>query len=111
MFDTIPKIDKTSNLVNEISAASEEQSKGANEVNKSIQQLNSLAQQSAASSEELAASADDLLRQSNRLKEAISYYKLDGTQKPGNSRPAPTSTLKRPEQVKEVELDTALLDF
>ena len=112
MFDTIPKIDKTSNLVNEISAASDEQSKGANQVNKSIQHLNSLAQQSAASSEELAASADDLLRQSNRLKDAISYYKLDGVQAPGNSRPLPKAELKRPVNVqKEEELDTAFLDF
>lgn len=112
MFDTIPKIDKTSNLVNEISAASDEQSKGANQVNKSIQHLNSLAQQSAASSEELAASADDLLRQSNRLKDAISYYKLDGVQAPGNSRPLPKAELKRPANFqKEEELDTAFLDF
>jgi methyl-accepting chemotaxis protein len=77
MSETIPKMEKTSNLVSEISISSEEQSKGANQVNDSIQQLNTLAQQSAASSEELAASATELKSQSERLKKSISYYKLD----------------------------------
>lgn len=78
MFETIPKMDKTSTLVQEISNSSDEQSKGASQVNESIQQLNTLAQQSAASSEELAASAEHLRNQSERLKQSISYYKLDG---------------------------------
>lgn len=77
MSETIPKMEKTSNLVSEISISSEEQSKGANQVNDSIQQLNTLAQQSAASSEELAASATELMSQSERLKKSIAYYKLN----------------------------------
>lgn len=77
MFDTIPKMEKTSNLVQEISISSDEQSNGANQVNNSIQQLNILAQQSAASSQELAASAEVLLKQSNRLMESISFYHID----------------------------------
>lgn len=85
MFETIPKIDKTTNLVSEISMASDEQSKGANQVNQSIHQLNSLAQQSAASSEELAASAEDLLQQSGRLRDAISYYSMDEFDTPKQS--------------------------
>ena len=85
MFETIPKIDKTTNLVSEISLASNEQSKGANQVNQSIQQLNSLAQQSAASSEELAASAEDLLHQSERLLQSISYYRVDEFNQPTSS--------------------------
>ncbi|PAU92768.1 hypothetical protein CK503_14855 [Aliifodinibius salipaludis] len=96
MSETIPKMEKTSNLVSEISISSEEQSKGANQVNDSIQQLNTLAQQSAASSEELAASATELKSQSERLKKSIAYYKLndhDSASSPGsqdsqqNSRP------------------------
>ncbi len=77
MDSTIPKINKSTTLVNEISVASDEQSKGANQVNQSIQQLSSLAQKSAASSEELAASSEELLKQSQRLIDSISYYKLE----------------------------------
>lgn len=77
MTETIPKMKATSDLVQEISDASDKQSKGASQVNQSIQQLNSLAQTSAASSEELAASAAQLMNQADRLKKSIAYYKLD----------------------------------
>ena len=77
MFETIPEIEKTTNLVSEISIGSEEQTKGANEVNNSIQRLNDLAQTSAASSEELAATAESLLSQAERLLNSISFYKFD----------------------------------
>jgi len=77
MFETIPKMEESSNLVHEISISSEEQSEGANQVNNSIHQLSNLAQQSAASSEELAASAELLLNQSERLKQSISFYKIE----------------------------------
>jgi len=77
MFETIPKMEQSSNLVHEISISSEEQSEGANQVNNSIHQLSNLAQQSAASSEELAASAELLLNQSERLKQSISFYKIE----------------------------------
>ena len=76
MFETIPKIEKTSTLVHEISLASDEQSNGANKVNSSLQELNALSQRSAASSQELAASAEQLLSQSDRLKQSISFYRL-----------------------------------
>jgi methyl-accepting chemotaxis protein len=88
MFETIPEIEKTSNLVSEISLSSEEQSKGANQVNQSIQHLSSLAQRSAASSEELAASAEQLSNQASRLKRSIAFYKLED-----NSDQAPTRKL------------------
>ena len=76
LFDTIPKIEKTSSLVHEISLASEEQSEGANKVNTSLHELNALSQRSAASSQELAASAEQLLGQSDRLKKSISFYRM-----------------------------------
>ncbi|TLX78307.1 methyl-accepting chemotaxis protein [Labilibacter sediminis] len=77
MSDTIPKIDQTSNLVQEISISSVEQSKGAEQVNGAIQQLNSVTQQNAAASEELASSAEELASQAEQLHEVISFFKLD----------------------------------
>ncbi|SMO40153.1 methyl-accepting chemotaxis protein [Gracilimonas mengyeensis] len=107
MFDTIPKMEETSKLVQQISHASDEQSEGANQVNQSIQQLNELAQNSAASSEELAASAAQLLNQSERLKKSIAYYRIDREHLQADMDdndfsmpPVPKKTLpKRPKQV------------
>lgn len=110
MFETIPKMDKTSTLVQEISNSSNEQSKGATQVNQSIQQLNTLAQQSAASSEELAASAEHLRNQSERLKNSISYYKLGNTGYEVESR-RPSKKIKQTVKHKAEEKSELFLDF
>lgn len=75
MQQTIPKIENTRTLVNEIANASFEQSAGANQVNNIIQKLNGIVKGNASSSEMLAASADDLARQAENLKNAINYFK------------------------------------
>ncbi len=72
----LPDIQKTAQLVQEISAASLEQNEGAGQVNNSIQQLNSITQQNASASEELSASADELASQAETLLNVVSYFKV-----------------------------------
>ncbi len=76
MTETLPKIDHTSRLVKEISAASIEQSTGALQVNGALQQLNGITQQNASSSEELAASAEELAAQAEQLRQIISFFRM-----------------------------------
>jgi methyl-accepting chemotaxis protein len=73
----LPEVEKTSMLVQEISAASNEQSNGAEQVNISMQQLSSITQQNAASSEELASSAEELYSQAEQLKDIIGFFKIE----------------------------------
>ena len=54
----VPDIQRTSDLVQEITAASQEQTTGVGQINVAMNQLNQITQQSASSSEELAATAD-----------------------------------------------------
>jgi len=75
---TMPKVEKTSSLVQEITAASLEQSNGTNQVNNAIQQLNNVTQQNASSSEELATSAEELASQAQQLNDLISYFRTNG---------------------------------
>lgn len=72
----LPEVEKTSMLLQEITAASSEQSNGADQVNSSIQQLSDIAQQTAASSEELASNAEELFSQAEQLKEMIAFFKI-----------------------------------
>ncbi len=74
-----PEVQRTSTLVNEIAAATKEQSKGISEVNSGIQQLSTVIQQNSASSEEMAASSEELNAQSDNLNENISFFKIDKT--------------------------------
>ena len=75
MQQTIPKIENTRTLVNEITNASMEQSVGANQVNDIIQRLNFTVKSNASSSEQLAANSEELASQADNLREAINYFK------------------------------------
>lgn len=72
----IPKIQNTAKLVQEISAASIEQSAGVNDVNNSILQLNKVSQNNAMETEKMASTLKKMEEQSQNLKQIISYFKV-----------------------------------
>ena len=72
----VPDIKKTAELVQEISAASREQTSGADQINNSIQQLNNVIQQNAGAAEEVASTAEVLAGQAERLQSSISFFKV-----------------------------------
>ena len=73
----VPDIGKTSQLVQEITAASNEQNTGANQINSAIQQLNEVVQQNASAAEELSSTSEELSSQAVQLQESISFFKVD----------------------------------
>lgn len=73
----VPEIQKTAQLVQEITAASLEQSQGADQVNNAIQQLNSVTQQNASTSEQMASSAEELSSQAKQLNEIVGFFKIN----------------------------------
>lgn len=73
----VPEIQKTSSLVQEISASSIEQSAGAEQINGAIQQLNSITQQTAAASEQLASNSEELAAQAESLSQTVGYFKTE----------------------------------
>ena len=76
LFEVVPNIQKTSDLVQEVTASSVEQSSGAEQVNSAIQNLNNVVQENAATAEEMAAGAEELNAQSELLKEAVAFFKI-----------------------------------
>ena len=74
----VPDIQKTAELVQEINAASKEQSSGADQINGAIQQLNTVVQQNAGAAEEMSSTAEELSSQAEQLQETISFFKVDG---------------------------------
>ncbi len=77
MLDSIvPGIQKTSELVQEIAAASREQDAGAEQINSSIQQLDKVIQQNAAATEEMASTSEELTSQSDQLRDMMSFFKV-----------------------------------
>ena len=98
----VPDIQKTADLVQEISAACNEQNTGADQINKAIQQLDQVIQQNASASEEMssssenmassaeemAASAGEMTEQARMLQETIAYFRLGGDAGMAVRRPA-----------------------
>ncbi len=74
----VPDIQKTAELVQEISASSKEQAGGADQINGAIQQLNQVVQQNAGAAEEMASTAEELASQADQLQSTISFFKIDG---------------------------------
>lgn len=72
-----PEVQKSFNLVREISSSSAEQRSGAEQINVALAQLNQVTQQNASSSEELASASTNFNNQSAKLKETVSFFKLD----------------------------------
>ncbi len=83
----VPNIQKTAELVQEISAASREQDSGADQINSAIQQLDQVVQQNSSVSEEMAATAEELYGQSDMLRQTIAFFNVDnGRDESSNDR-------------------------
>ena len=78
----VPDIQKTAELVQEISAASNEQNIGTIQINQAIQQLDQVIQQNASGSEEMASTSEELASQAEQLQSSIAFFNTgdDGRQ-------------------------------
>jgi methyl-accepting chemotaxis protein len=72
----VPDIQRTAELVQEISAACREQDAGAEQINRAIQQLDQVIQQNAAVSEEMASTAEELSGQAEQLEHTIAFFRV-----------------------------------
>ena len=75
--EEVPNIPKNSELVQEITASSIEQSAGADQINKAIQNLNRVVQENAATAEEMASGAEELKLKAEELQNAVSFFKIN----------------------------------
>jgi methyl-accepting chemotaxis protein len=76
--EIVPSITKTSDLVQEISAASQEQASGVSQINSAVTQLSQTTQQNASSSEELAATAEEMSGQAEQLQQTVAFFRVEG---------------------------------
>jgi methyl-accepting chemotaxis protein len=109
----VPGIGKTSDLVQEISAASMEQSSGANQINTAMNQMNQITQQNASASEELAATAEEMTSQAEQLNELMSFFNIGQSQaeRRGPDRKLTgTSQPKKPKSAKRLTASELLFD-
>ncbi|WP_299535997.1 methyl-accepting chemotaxis protein [uncultured Herbaspirillum sp.] len=88
MSEVVASVRRVTDVVAEISAASNEQSDGIEQINHAIVQMDEVTQQNAALVEQAAAAAQSLQEQSGRLVETVSIFKL-GSHEASRARPVP----------------------
>ena len=99
----VPDIQRTAELVQEITAASKEQDTGAEQINKALQQLEQVIQQNASASEELASTTEELTSQAEQLVSALSFFQTGSdNHAPARKMPARVSLPAQPARLMKV---------
>jgi methyl-accepting chemotaxis protein len=91
----VPDIQKTSELVQEISASCREQDSGAEQINKAMQQLDQVIQQNASAAEEMSSTAEELSSQAEQLQTAIGFFRLEHRAGGRNRAAAPVAAARK----------------
>ncbi|MDN2581693.1 methyl-accepting chemotaxis protein [Aquibium sp. ELW1220] len=105
----VPDIQKTAELVSEISNASREQNAGAAQVNAAIQQLDKVTQQNTSAAEELSSTSEELASQAEQLEQVISYFRLDQSSPAGHAaKPVAVRASLKGRKMGVAEMHTAL---
>ena len=101
MDEIVGSVKRVTDIMAEITVASQEQTSGIEQINQAITQMDQVTQQNAALVEEAAAAAASLQEQASGLSQVVSVFKLDQAQ--GNrvapvQRVAPAHTRTTPKQ-------------
>jgi methyl-accepting chemotaxis protein len=80
LADLVPSIKKTADLVQDVAAASTEQSGGVTQINQAMSQVDTVTQRNASSAEELSSTAEELAAQSEQLQQLMTFFRVSGEQ-------------------------------
>ena len=103
----VAQVKKVTDLVNEISSASDEQNNGIQQINKAIQQMDQVVQQNAASAEETAASSEELTAQAQALNDLVNKVGLEVGMENKASGSAVQSTVSKKRNKLPINIETA----
>ncbi|MBK9579919.1 MAG: methyl-accepting chemotaxis protein [Fibrobacteres bacterium] len=87
--ELVPSIRRTADLVQEITAASREQSTGLGQINTSLTQLAQTTQGAASASEQLSSTAEEMSAQAQGMQEAVRWFQLPVSRIPESTSARP----------------------
>jgi hypothetical protein len=94
MQEVVSSIRRVTDIMGEISAASNEQSLGVGQVGEAVSQMDQVTQQNAALVEEMAAAASSLKSQAQELVQTVAVFKLGANDHMGRVSPLPTAAVR-----------------
>ena len=112
--ELVPSIGKTADLVQEIAAASREQTSGLSQINTSVTQLSTTTQSTASASEQLSSTSEEMSAQALTLQEVVRYFNtgeiassVTVKSKGGKRPPAQVARARKPVAMPADEIDEA----
>ncbi|MCW4472659.1 methyl-accepting chemotaxis protein [Xanthomonas sp. H13-6] len=97
MGEIVGSVQRVTDIMAEISAASQEQSAGIEQVNQTVTQMDEATQQNAALVEEATAAARSMEEQASQLAEAVAVFRIEaGPQPTGKPAPVVAATVATP---------------
>lgn len=105
LTDLLPEITRVKDLVQGISAASDEQSVGADEINVAIHRLNSVVQQNAAAAQQMAATSGSIAGQGSELQKSMAQFKLETGGDTADDAPPARKKSKAPAKMAEHDME------
>jgi methyl-accepting chemotaxis protein len=76
--ELVPAIQKTAELMQDVAAASKEQSSGVAQINKAMSQVDSVTQRNASAAEELSSTSEELAAQAEQLQQLMTFFRVRG---------------------------------
>ncbi len=112
MGEVVGAVRRVTDIIDEISAASHEQSEGIGQVNTAVAQMDQVTQQNASLVQEASAASASLAEQAQRLEQAVSVFRLRDEQRLRRPQPALASAprsepLKRPPEARAAAAGSA----
>jgi methyl-accepting chemotaxis protein len=97
--DLVPAIRKTADLVQEVAAASQEQSAGVGQVSTAMGVVDQVTQRNASAAEELSSTAEEMASQAESLQQLMAFFQVPTLPQPGRAeatrRPTPDPAARR----------------
>ena len=108
LLEIVPKIQRTAGLVQEIAAASVEQTSSIGHINQAMLQLDLVTQQNASAAEELAAASEELSAHAAALQQMIAYFTVSETIAPAKAEEkslgvVPRARVERKDSIRTLE--------
>jgi methyl-accepting chemotaxis protein len=98
LLELVPAIRRTADLVQEVSAASNEQAGGVAQINRALSQVQQVTQRSATAAEELSSTAEQLSSHAEALDQRVAFFRLAKSQAEHSAErsAAPVARILRP---------------
>jgi methyl-accepting chemotaxis protein len=102
MADIVASVQRVTDIMSEITAASQEQSAGIEQVSQAVMQMDKVTQQNAALVEQAAAAAESMQEQAQALDHTVAQFKLDATPASATAPAWEGSERRSPERAQNV---------